>query len=134
MLRGAVPSAILVVVIWYAIRVDVRRAAIFGLAAGLCEDLLATGTGGAWTISTTLVAILAGLLSRNFFADSVPLAAGMVALATLIRAGLFWFIMGLQGYPGGMATMHLHEAAWQALLNAALMIVVVFISRHIEER
>lgn len=129
--RDATPSAVLVVVVWYAIRVDTRRAAIYGLAAGLCTDLLATGTGGAFTISTTLVAVFAGLFSRNFFADSLPLAATMAAVVTLLRSALFWTMMAWEGYPGGLGVVHLHQAIWEALFNAALMILGTLAARRL---
>ena len=61
--RDVVPSLVLVVVVWYAIRVDAQRAALYGLAAGLCEDVLAAQSGGAWTISMTLVAVLCAILA-----------------------------------------------------------------------
>ncbi len=128
--RGAAPSAVLVVVVWYAIRVDVRRAGSFGLAAGICTDLLSTGTGGAWTVATTLVAIFAALLSRNFFADSLTLAAAVAAVATLLRNGIFWAMMGWQGYPAGLGSIHLHEALWEALLNAILMVLGTLLARR----
>lgn len=127
--RDAVPSAMLVAVIWYAIRVDARRAAIFGLIAGLCEDLLAGGTGGAWTVSTTLVAATTGFLSGNFFADSLPLAAAMAALATLARNAIFWVMMAFEGYPPGLGTTHFHQTLWQSLLDAALIVVAMLLAR-----
>ena len=107
--RGVVPSVVLVVVVWYAVRVDPLRAAAYGLAAGLCEDVLAGQTGAAWTISTVVTAALTSLLSRGFFADSIPLAADHV-VATLARALLFWTTMSLQGYPGGFGGMHFRQA------------------------
>lgn len=128
--RGALPSATLVVVVWYAIRVDARRAALYGLAAGICTDLLSTGTGGAWTVATTLVAILAALLSRNFFADSYTLAAAVAAIATLVRGGIFWLTMSWQGFPAGLGRIHLHELLWEALLNALLMLIGMFATRR----
>jgi rod shape-determining protein MreD len=131
-IRGVQPSAVLVAVVWYAIRVDSRRAAAYGLLAGLCEDMLATHTGGAWTISTTLVAIIAGALSRGFFADSVPLVASLTAVATLVRYLFFWIVMGFEGYPSGLATLHFHEAVAQGIFNAALMIVVMMVVRRYE--
>ena len=127
--RDAIPSAILVAVVWYAIRVDARRAAIFGLAAGLCEDLLAGGTGGSWTVSTTLVAAATGFVSGNFFADSLPLAAATAAFATLARNAIFWIMMGAEGYPGGLGTAHFHQTLWQALLDAALIVVAMLLAR-----
>ncbi|HEY8314040.1 MAG TPA: rod shape-determining protein MreD [Candidatus Baltobacteraceae bacterium] len=130
--RGAEVSLVLVVVVWYAIRVDARRAAVYGLIAGLCEDVLATQTGAAWTISTTITAILAGMLSRGFFADSTPLVAGITFIATLIRSLFFWIVMAIEGYPAGYAAIHFHQALWQALLNAALVVVLTLAIRYRE--
>jgi rod shape-determining protein MreD len=131
-IRGVVPSLVLVVVVWYAIRVDVRRAAIYGLAAGLCEDVLAAQSGAAWTISTIVAAVLASVFSRGFFADSIPLAAAVTAIATLIRALLFWTIMSVEGYPPGLGTMHLREALFAAVLNVAVMIAAILVARRFD--
>ena len=131
--RNAEISLVLCVVVWYAVRVDTLRAALFGLAAGLCEDVVGTQTGGAWTIATTATAIFAGMLSRGFFADSVPLVALIVALATLVRSLLFWIVMALErAYPPGYALLHFHQALWQALLNALFMVAVMLALRYRE--
>ena len=98
-IRNVVPSLVLVVVVWYAIRVDARRAAIYGLVAGLCEDALSAQTGAAWTIATTAAALAASVVSRSFFADSIPLASSIVLVVTLLRALIFWIAMALNGYP-----------------------------------
>jgi rod shape-determining protein MreD len=131
-IRDVVPSIVLLVVVWYAIRVDAPRAALFGLAAGLCEDILAATSGGAWTISTTLVAILAGMLSRGFFADSIPLVGTIVAFATLVRSLLFWTVMGIEGYPPGLGALHFHQALLQAAMNVACMLATMFAVRRFE--
>jgi rod shape-determining protein MreD len=133
-IRDVVPSVVLVVVVWYAIRVDAPRAALFGLAAGLCEDVLAPHSGGAWTISTTLVAVLAGMLSRGFFADSLPLVCTIVAVATLVRSLLFWTVMGFEGYPPGLGALHFHQALLQAAMNAAVMLAAMLVVRRIDAR
>lgn len=130
--RDVVPSVVLVVVVWYAIRVDAPRAAAYGLIAGLCEDVLASQTGGAWTISTTLVAVLAGMLSRGFFADSMPLVCTIVAVATLVRLLLFWTVMAYQGYPPGLGALHFHQALLQAGMNVVLMAAAMFAVRRLE--
>ncbi|HZV77630.1 MAG TPA: rod shape-determining protein MreD [Candidatus Babeliales bacterium] len=130
--RGAVPSLVLVVVVWYAIRVDARRAAIYGLAAGICEDALSAQTGAAWMISTGLVAVVASLLSRGFFADSLPLAAAVTAVATLLRSLLFWIVMALGGYPAGLGAMHFHAALAQAALNVAVIVAAMLVARRFE--
>jgi rod shape-determining protein MreD len=132
--RGVVPSLVLVVVVWYAIRVDVRRAALYGLAAGLCEDVLAAQTGAAWTISTIAASALISFLSRGFFADSIPLAAAVTVIATLVRALLFWTIMSFEGYPAGLGAMHLREALLAAALNVAVMIAAMLAARRFNER
>ena len=70
-IHGVVPSFVLVVVVWYAIRVDAGRAALFGLIAGFCEDALSLQTGAGWMISTSLSALLASRLSRGLDRKSV---------------------------------------------------------------
>lgn len=132
--RGVVPSFVLVVVVWYAVRVDPLRAAVYGLAAGFGEDALAGQTGAAWTISTTLTAVLTSLLSRSFFADSIPLAATATVAATLVRALFFWTTMSLEGYPGGLGAMHLREALLAAALNVATMVVAMLVARRFDVR
>ncbi|MBV8372287.1 MAG: rod shape-determining protein MreD [Candidatus Eremiobacteraeota bacterium] len=133
-IRGVVPSLVLVVVVWYAVRVDVRRAALFGLAAGLCEDVLAGSTGGAWTIATIATALLASVLSRGFFADSIPLAAAVTVIAALLRALLFWTVMSFEGYPPGLGTMHAREALLAAALNVVVMIAAMVLARRFDVR
>ena len=66
-IRTVVPSLVLVVVVWYAIRVDARRAAVYGLVAGFCEDALSAQTGAAWMISTSLSALLASRAFARLF-------------------------------------------------------------------
>ncbi len=139
MWRHAEPSLVLVAVVWYALRTDARRAALFGLIAGVCEDLLGgaltgSGTGGAWTIATPATALLASSLSQRFFADSIPVVAAAVAIATLFRRLLFWIIMSLEGYPKGYAQLHFHEALWEALFNVVLIVALMLAARVVESR
>lgn len=131
-IRNVVPSLVLVVVVWYAIRVDARRAALYGLVAGLCEDALSAQTGAAWTIATSVTALLASRLSRGFFADSIPLVTAITAIATLVRALCFWTVMAIFGYPAGLGTMHFHEALFQAVLNVAVIVVAMLIARRFD--
>ena len=103
--RNVVPSVVLAVVVWYAIRVDARRAVLFGLVAGFCEDALSAQTGAAWTIATSLSALLASVLSRGFFADSIPLVIAVTILRRRSFApSLFWIVMALQSvvFPPGL--------------------------------
>jgi rod shape-determining protein MreD len=130
--RNVVPSFVLVAVIWYAIRADALRAALYGLVAGLCEDALAAQTGAAWTVATSFGAFVASVLSRGFFADSIPLVVFMTFGITLLRALLFWIVVGFAGYPGGLGMLHLHQALVQAALNVAVMVVAMLIIRRYE--
>jgi rod shape-determining protein MreD len=132
--RGAEPSAVLVSVVWYALRADLAQAAAFGVIAGLCEDIFSAQTGVAWTLATPITAILVSWLSRWFFSDSVPILAAVTLLATLLRRMIFWVVMALQGYPPGYARLHFHQALWEALLNAILVSVLLSVSRWRESR
>jgi rod shape-determining protein MreD len=128
-IRNVSPSLVLVAVVWYAIRVEPWRAAAYG-CAGIVEDLLSYHTGGAWTISTTTVALIASFISRGFFADSIPLLATFAFVATLVRQLIFWVTMGFEGYPSGLGAMHFHEALFEALLNALVMMLVMLVARR----
>ncbi len=133
-IRGVEPSLVLVAVVWYAIRVEPWRAAAYGLIAGVAEDALTYGTGGGWTISTTSVALFAALISRGFFADSLPLVATITLFATLVRQLIFWVVMAFEGYPPGVGAMHFHEALIEGVLNAAVMMAVMLIGRRFDHR
>jgi rod shape-determining protein MreD len=131
-IRGVVPSLVLVTVIWYAIRVDARRAAVYGLAAGFCEDALSAGTGAAWMISTGITAAVASMLSRGFFADSIPWVTAIVIVATLLRSLLFWIVMAFLGYPQGLGAMHFHEALFGAALNVVVIVAGMLVARRFD--
>lgn len=137
--RHAEPSLVLIAVVWYALRTDARRAVLFGFVAGACEDLLGgaltgAGTGGGWTIATTATGLLVSSLSQGFFADSIPVVAAAVAVATLFRQLIFWIVMSIEGYPRGYAGAHLHQALWEALMNALLISVFMLGARIVERR
>jgi rod shape-determining protein MreD len=132
--RGAELSVVLVVVVWYALRSDLLGATIYGLLAGLAEDIFSAQTGAAWTVSTTITALFVNYLTRWFFADSIPIFGGMVVVATLLRWLMFWVIMAIGSYPPGHARLHLHEAMWDALLNALFAVIAMFAARRVEDR
>jgi rod shape-determining protein MreD len=117
--RGAVPSLVTIAVVLYAARTGARRGALLALPAGLLEDIFA-GTGGGWTISTTIVALLVGGFSRRMFADGAFVPAILCGGAVLVRDLLFWGVMRAEGFPQGFALAHLHTSLWRALLTAAI--------------
>jgi rod shape-determining protein MreD len=129
-IRSVVPSLVLVVVVWYALRVDARRATFYGLIAGACEDALSPGTGASWTLATGAAALAASVMSRGFFADSLPMVAAITLAVTLLRALVFWSVMAISGYPAGLAAMHFHEALVAAILNVALVVAAMLIVRR----
>jgi len=115
------PSAVLLIVVWYSVRLGPQRAAILGLLAGLCEDLLSGTTGGSWTIATLAAALLAALLSQSFFSDSPLLYAALAFVATFVRNAVFWALMQLTGSPFAWSTLHYHDAIRQAILDAIFL-------------
>lgn len=126
-IRGAVPSFITIAVVLYALRTGVTRGLIVGVVAGILEDSLATGTGGAWTIATMLVALGAGRIARSFFSDGFTILSAIVAGAVLVRDALFWFVMRIDGYPQGLAVIHLHAAIIQAVVTGAFAFVYLVV-------
>ena len=120
--RGAVPSLVTIAVVLYASRVGARRGAMLALPAGALEDIFA-GTGGGWTISTLLVALLVGGFSRRMFADGAFAPSVLCGVAVLARDLIFWSVMRVEGYPPGYAGAHFHTALWRALLTAIVAFV-----------
>jgi rod shape-determining protein MreD len=132
--HGAVPSFVTIGVVLYAAKVGARRGALFGLIAGLLEDCFA-GTGGAWTIATTATGLAVGGISRTFFSDGVPMLGALVALAILLRDALFWGVMSIEGYPRGLAAVHLHASLWQAAMTGICAVAYLVVrDRFIVDR
>jgi rod shape-determining protein MreD len=120
--RNAVPSLVTIVVVLYAVRAGARRGALLGIPAGLLEDVF-SGGGGGWTVSTTLVALLVGALSRRMFADGYVAPAVLCGVASLVRDLIYWAVMRVDGYPAGYGVEHLHASLWRALLTALVAFV-----------
>jgi len=116
-LRAGMPSFVTIAVVLYALRLGARRGAVLGLIAGVLTDAVA-GTGGAWTLAYTALALLCGAVSRGFFADGIALPALFVGVAVVVRSALFWVIMSAEGYPRGFGATHLHAALESGALTA----------------
>jgi rod shape-determining protein MreD len=131
--RNATPSLVLIVVVLYALRVGTKRGLLIGTLGGLFEDALTGGTGGSWTVSTALVALVAGAMSRFFFSDAPQALIIAVALGSLLRSAFFWTIMAFGGYPSGLGTAHLHTAILQALYTTLVATpIILFLGRSKE--
>jgi rod shape-determining protein MreD len=120
-IRGAFPSLVLTLVIWYALHGGLRSAVLYGTLAGVCEDAVAGTTGVAWMVSTAFVAAIAGLLGRVPFARSRLAGAGLVAVLTLLRFIVFLVVERIEGRPLVLVTPHLHAVLWQSLFNALVL-------------
>jgi rod shape-determining protein MreD len=128
--REGIPSFVTIAVVLYALRLGARRGAVLGLIAGVLTDAIA-GTGGAWTLAYTLLALLCGAVSRGFFADGVVLPSLFVGAAVIVRSALFWIVMSAEGYPRGYGSVHLHGALEAGALTAVYAFVyLVFRSRY----
>jgi rod shape-determining protein MreD len=119
-LRGAVPGLVLLLVLWYGFRTDVVGGLLLGAIAGACEDALAGPSGAGWTVSTAIVGALAGRSAGTFISESRTWLVPYVALATIVRYGVYAIVTRAEGQPIVLPTMHAHEMLWQALYNAVL--------------
>ncbi len=133
-IRGAIPSVVAIAVVLFAIRANLQQAIVVGAVAGLVDDVLG-GTGGAWLVATTLLAVAAWGVTRFAFSDGIVQRATYVALGVVLRDALFWIVERLQHFPGGMMQAHLRAAAVQAVLTgvvAALYLVyrLHFVREH----
>ena len=127
--HGGIPSFVTIAVVLYALRLGARRGALLGLAAGVLTDAVA-GTGGAWTLTYTVLALLCGAVSRGFFSDGAVLPSLFVGAAVIARSALFWAIMSAEGYPRGFGAVHLHAALESGALTALYAFVyLVFRTR-----
>ena len=131
-IRNVVPSLVLVVVVWYAIRVDARRAALYRISRRVWRGRTLAADRRIVDDPTCLSALLAGTLSRGFFADSIPLAASVMVATTLLRALALLDRHGTSGYPSGLGTMHFHETLVQAVLNALVIVVAMIVARRFD--
>jgi rod shape-determining protein MreD len=126
MVRSGVPSLITIAVVLFALRAGARRGAVLGIIAGVLTDAVA-GTGGASTISYTLLALFAGAISRGFFADGIVLPSIAIGIAVVARLTMFWIVETAEGYPRGYGAVHLHAALESGVLTAAYAFVYLLI-------
>jgi rod shape-determining protein MreD len=126
-LRGGRLSLLTVLVVWTGLRCGVTTGAWLGLIGGLLEDAL--GGGGQSVLGATLAGFLAGTLSNRFFSDSIPVFAGAVAAATVLRATTTYLIAEIAFGERGLFHRMSHETAWQILVNCAAAVAVLVVLR-----
>ena len=124
--RSGMPSFVTIAVVLYALRVGARRGALLGLIAGVLTDCVA-GTGGAWTLTYTLLALVCGAVSRGFFADGAVPPSLFIGVAVIVRNVVFWIVMTAEGYPRGYGAAHLHAAIESGVLTAVCAFVYLLL-------
>ena len=133
-IRNAVPSLVFLVVATYALRSGAAGAILLGTAGGLIEDALCGNTGAAWTIATALAALGVSGAARLTFADSPSIFGALLVVAALVREGLYWAVLSLEGFQVGLGMHYTKIAIASALYTAIVAMVIVwarwrFISR-----
>jgi len=123
--RGAVPSLVLLVVLWYGLRTNASSGLLLGTIAGALEDALAGWTGAAWTISTAIVGALAGRTAGTVVTESRLWLVPYVALATIVRYGIATIVLRSEEHLVALPALHAHALAWQALMNALIAFLVL---------
>lgn len=124
--RGAVPSLIFLVVATYALRSGTAGAILIGAAGGLLEDALGGNTGAAWTIATAASALVVSGAARVLFTDSPSIFAALLVFAALVREGIFWATMSLEGFPVGLGAHFAKIALASAVYTAIIALIVVW--------
>jgi len=132
--RGAVPSVIFLVVATYALRTGTAGAILLGAVGGLIEDALAGNTGAAWTIATTASTLAISVAARLLFAESPSIFAALLVLATLLREGIYWAVISLEGFPVGLGVHYMKIAIASSLYTGAIALVVVYLRWRLVSR
>ena len=127
------PASCSSVVVWYAIRVDAPRAALFGLVAGLCEDVLARANRRRLDDCDGVDRGASPACSR---ADFLPIRIPLVC--AIDRGGHADARVdlldghGLRRLSAGIAGQHFHQALLEAALNVAVMLLAMLLARRFE--
>ncbi|MBC5798452.1 MAG: hypothetical protein GIX03_14150 [Candidatus Eremiobacteraeota bacterium] len=132
--RGGTVSFVLLVVAWFGVRTGSVRGLAFGLLAGACEDALAGTTGVAWTFATGVAGALAGRLAGTWLSDTKLILVPGAAVLTIVRFALFTVILQGEGRPLTLPVDHVVALAWQALLDAAVALLLLWLRPQLVTR
>ncbi|HEY0799058.1 MAG TPA: hypothetical protein VGD50_07895 [Candidatus Baltobacteraceae bacterium] len=129
--RGARLSLVFLLVLWFAVHAGVRRGALFGAIAGLCEDALGA-SGVAWTIADAAAGAIAAALARTPLGDSLLLAPPAVMVLSLVRYVLFLVALRIEHGASTAVPSYWHAALWQSLFNAGAALLALLIAQRME--
>ena len=132
--RGAVPSLIFLVVATYALRSGTAGAIMLGAVGGLLDDALAGNSGAAWTIATTISALAISGAARLLFAESPSIFAVLIVVAALLREGLYWAVISLEGFPVGLGMHFTKIAIASAVYTALIALGVIYLRWRLVSR
>lgn len=96
-LGGRPDLVLLLVVTWSVIR-GAREGVVWGFVGGICSDLLSGGSFGLWTLSLTVVGLLAGQPWVHALGPTIMRLALMSALGTVLGHSVLLTLMMLLGY------------------------------------
>ena len=129
MIRGVQPDLILVVLIWASLRADPLAGALLGFLAGLLHGSIVGVRLGTFIATRTIGGFLAGSVTVRLFGDNpaVPIIAAF--FLTLIVETLFLLLSPVTGLLSSLRLILI-----EAVYNAALVLILTFISEQLELR
>jgi len=131
---GGRPDLVLLLVVTWSIIRGAREGVVWGFVGGICCDSLSGGTLGMWTLTLTVVGLLAGQPWVHALGPTVMRLALMSALGTVLGHLLLLLLMVLLGYVvdvgRGFQTVALPAALLNFLLSPFAFTFLVFFHRR----
>ena len=117
---GIKPDLIMLLVIYLALHHRLPAGALWGLGAGILEDLYLGRHLGMYALTLTVVAMLSSWLADRWYRDNFPLMALLVFFTTVVGQLLIAFLSLAAGLPwSGQDTLRLVIGV--AVYNAILV-------------
>lgn len=117
---GGRPDLVLLLAVTWSIIRGVEEGALWGFMGGVFCDVLSGSGLGLWTLSLTVVAVLAGQRWVHALGPTLIRLALMSALCTVLGHLILLVSMTLVGYTVDIGTSLLDVAAPAAMLNFLL--------------
>lgn len=126
-IQGVVPDIVLVLVICHAMFQSSGRSMVYGIYAGLLEDLFSARIIGINAISKALTAYLISRLQLRLFQDNFLVGLLAVLIGTVVNVGLSFCILYLTA-----GIFHVHHnilayGLYQILYNSILAIPIYYL-------
>ncbi len=128
----AKPDVLLVLVVAWGIVRGGGEATLWGLAGGLCLDLLSGAPFGVQTLGLAAVGLMADLMETNFFRSNILIPLAAIFIATILFHIVQAAAMQTFGYPVSWEPFLLRVVLPTAVFNTVLMPVVYGLLRRID--